>query len=150
MRHFLPFGFIAVGTLFFAASASAQYGPYRNNPYGQEYPYRRDAPYYYGAQQARGDVVDRVLGDLDRAQNSGYSAYREQKHFDKARRDLLRFRDNWSRGRFDRGRLDSAIDNVHHLVDSRRLPPREREMLSRDLYALREFRSSGGYYGGYR
>ena len=146
MKYFLPFGVIGFGALCLAATASAQYRPSRNNPYGQEYPYDRSAPYNSGRREAgRVDLIDRVLGDLDRAQTSGYSRRRDEKQFDKARRDLLRFRDNWSRGRFDRGRLDSAIGNVHHLVDSRWLPPREREMLSRDLYALRDFRSNRGY-----
>ncbi len=151
MRHFLPLVITAFGALALAGAASAQYGPYRGNPYGQEYPYDRGGPYYSGRPgAARADLIDRVLSDLDRAQSFAYARRGEAKDFDRARRDLLRFRENWQRGRFDRDRLDGAIERIHHLVDSRWLAPRERETLSRDLYALRDFRSNRGYYGGYR
>jgi hypothetical protein len=124
-----------------AAAANAQYGPYRNDPrYGGGYNGGYNGGYYGG----RGDIVDRVLADLDRAQRYSYSG-RGSRELDQARRDLLRFRDNASRGRFDRGRLDNAIGHLDRVVRSGWVGGREREVLAQDLYALRDFRARGRY-----
>jgi hypothetical protein len=94
------------------------------------------------------------MTDLDRARSYRRIDGHERRHFEQARRDLERFQANWYNGRWDNGRLDSAIGNIDHLVNSDQLSPRDREMLSRDLYALRDFRANRGYnrrgYGGYR
>ena len=97
----------------------------------------------------RPDPVNTTLNDLDRAGARAYVDHHERKHFDQARRDLLRFEDNFRRGKFDRGRLDSAIDNLNHLANSRQIAPRERETFYRDIQMLRDFRASGSSYGGY-
>lgn len=89
-------------------------------------------------------LIERVISHLDGAGYYGQSGG-DRRHLERARNDLYRFRENWYRGRFDRGRLDSAIDHIHHVVDSRWIHPRERAALSRDLYDLRDFRAGGGY-----
>jgi hypothetical protein len=146
MRHFLRTGLFGIGALWLAASAQAQYGRRPDGPYTPNGPYNRNDPYYSGRSGPayRGDLIDRVLSDLDRARSYNREG-RNRKEFEHARQDLLRFRENLARGRFDRGRLDSAIKNVDRLVNSRWLSPQEREMLSRDVYALRDFRSNRGY-----
>lgn len=90
----------------------------------------------------------KALSDLDRARS--HVDHHERGHFDNARRDLLIFQDHYSRGKFDKDRLDGAIDNIHHLVDSNRLSPRDRQILARDMDALRDFRASRGAYRGFR
>ena len=45
---------------------------------------------------------------------------------------------------FDTGKLDKAIHNLEHLAEADRVRGRDREMLSRDLYDLRQFRASRG------
>ncbi len=122
--------------LLLATGASAQWR-YRD--------YDRDQGRSYGRYQ--GSVVDRALSDLDHARSYGRVDNHERKHFDQARKDLLRFRDNWAKGKFDKDRLDGAIENIQDLVDSNQVHPRERQILGRDLTELRDFRASRGYRG---
>jgi hypothetical protein len=146
MRHLLfRIGLAASGALLLASCAGAQYGSYRN------YPYRGGGPYgdgYYDRGYDRGyrgfDVIDRALGDLDRVQDSAWRGG-HRGEFDQARKDLIRFRENSMRGRFDRDRLDGAIEHMNRLAGSDRIAPRARDLLSRDVYALRDFRSRGAY-----
>jgi hypothetical protein len=91
-------------------------------------------------------VVDRVLSDIDRSSYDRYVDRHERKEFESARHDLIRFQDNWRRGKFDTDRLDGAIDHIHHIVDSGRVEPRMAGLLARDMEALRDFRASGGRY----
>jgi hypothetical protein len=106
-----------------------------------------------GGGQVRGnEPVRRALFDLDRLRSIRYADGHERKHIDNARRDLLRFEESWSRGKFDRDRLDGAIGNLDHLANSGQVHPREREVLYQDVRALREFRAYRGNVGyrGYR
>lgn len=95
--------------------------------------------------------VERSMMDLQRAaRNARYVDRHERRHFDRAMSELARFQDRWRQGRFDKGRLDKAIDNIKHLVNSRRLHPGDRRMLAADLASLRDFRARGGYPAAYR
>lgn len=101
---------------------------------------------------ARGRTpVDRALSNLQRAaRNARWIDSHERKHLERATRELVRFQERWYDGRFDRGRLDKAIENIQDLADSRQLHPMDRRVLSADLHALRDFRSRGGHYAGRR
>lgn len=136
---------LCLGVLLFAAGANAQWRPYDNDG-----GYHRDDDYGRRRGGPRGDVIERVLRDVDAAQSWGYRDHHARKRFEQIRKDLYRFQHNWERGRFDKDRLDSAIENLHHLVDSDRVDPRGRGMLERDMWDLRSFRENGGYYRGYR
>ncbi|HBY63841.1 MAG TPA: hypothetical protein DEH78_28785, partial [Solibacterales bacterium] len=67
-------------------------------------------------------------------------------------------REGWFRGKFERGRLDGAIDHLKDIAGSDRVHPRERQAFWNDIYALRDFRASrgqsnagwGGWGGGRR
>ncbi len=114
---------------------------------------------YYGDQrgswqrsgsQVRGnEPVRRALSDLDRLRSIRYADGHERKHIENARRDLVRFEENWARGKFDKDRLDGAIDHLNHLANSGQVHPREREVIYQNVRALRDFRASRGI-GGYR
>ncbi len=134
------FGNLALGgacVLLLAAGANAQWRPYDNDDgYGR---YDR-GPRSYGY-----DPVNRTLNDLDRVFARSYTDNHERRHMENARRDLIRFQDRWARGRFDKDRLDSAIDNIHHLVNADQVDPRARQMLARDMDDLRAFRANRGY-----
>lgn len=107
---------------------------------------RRPGPSSRGA-----TPVDRALVNLDRAaRNARWIDSHERKHFERATRELLRFRQRWHEGRFDKGRLDEAIENIEDLAQARQLHPMDRRMLASDLYALREFRARAGAYAGRR
>lgn len=127
----------AAGTL---ASAQSRYGDrYDNRGYSGGYDRRVQS----------GDIVRRVADDISRARSYGYLGRSERNHLEKAERELFKFQDRWSRGRFDRDPLDDAISHLNHVVNGSRIDPRERDVLARDLYALRDFRESArrGSYG---
>jgi hypothetical protein len=142
MRHFRMHLILAVALAATSASAYSQYRDrYGNLRYGS----------YKGTQLRGPDLVSRVLSDLDRMRSYRFVDRHERGHFEDARRDLLRFQESWIRGRFDRGRLDSAIENLRHLANSDQVHPRERQLLARDLSVLRSFRARpGAYRGSYR
>lgn len=116
-----------VAAAMLASSAPAQY----REPYGQ-----RRGPEF--------DVTGRVLRNIDSVRGGPWWGRGELNQLDKARNDLYRFQDNFSRGRFDRGRLDSAIGHLDNVARGRRVPPRERDMIQRDVMELREFRARAG------
>jgi len=132
---------LGCGVLFLTLSAGAQtYDPY----------YRNDDPYNrqrYGYGQNQDYLIGRVMSDLNQAASRAYVDDHERKHFDEVAGALQDFQSRWSRGRFDTGKLDKAIHNLEHLAQAERVGGRDREMLTRDLYDLRQFRATrGGYY----
>lgn len=139
MRTF-TLGNLLLGCLLIAGTASAQY----RDGYGQGRGYYPERYGRYDRYPGTGPV-NRALADI-RDTRFGWDSHGVRKHLDRAERDLLRFEDRWSRGRFDRGALDGAIENLADAVNSRGLAPRERDVLSRDLWSLRDFRSRQGRY----
>lgn len=142
---------VLIGTsLLLSATLFAQSPWGRNGRYDDRYRDDRngrygDDRYRRGGGYGRNGIglVDRVISHLDGTRSYGHNDDHELKHYEKARNDLYRFRDNWSRGKFDKGRLNSAIEHIDHIVDSRQVHPRERQILARDLSDLRSFRSGG-------
>jgi len=99
-----------------------------------------------------GSLIGEVLRDIDRAASNAWVDSHERKHFDEAAQKLQEFEDRWAQGNFDKGKLDKAIENLQHLADADQVRGRDRDILSRDLAELRQFRSTRGRYvnGGYR
>ena len=146
---------VGLGLFLVAATSDAQvYGPDGNRRYNQQDRYSYGGRSYgYGRYGNGGSPVDRALYDLSQAGRNGYVDHHERDHFRHAQEDLARFQDRWSQGRFDRGRLDHAIEHIQHLVNSRQMRGRDRDVLASDLAALRNFRASQDrghdpYYGG--
>jgi hypothetical protein len=137
MRQILKTAVLS-GLLVTAAFAQRDWGRDRDD-------YRRNGNARGGYSRS---IVDQVMNDLSRARSYGRVDNHERKHFDNAQRDLGRFQQKWSRGDFDRGRLDSAIENISHVAQSNQVSPRDRDILYRDLTALRDFRASGGRSAG--
>jgi hypothetical protein len=142
MRHPSINVLIGFGLFLAAATSNAQI-------YNQADRYGYDGRSYgYGR---AGSPVDRALYDLSRVDRNAYVDHHERDHFRRAQEDLARFQERWSQGRFDRGRLDRAIEHMQHLVNSRQMRGRDRSLLASDLDALRNFRASQGrgYDGSY-
>ena len=108
--------------------------------------YRSDGPGYRDGYAREGNVIGRVMGDVDLAARNSYFDRREQQRLWHAREDLQRFDERWRRGQWDQGRLDSAISNLSRVADNGRGDFRERRMLLNDANLLREFRSNRGRY----
>ncbi len=142
------------GVLVFTLAAGAQtwgqdqYGQPRYDPYSRsDDPNYRDRGYGYG--QSQGDLIGRVMSDLNRAGSRAYMDGHERHHFDEVAGSLEDFQARLARGKFDTGKLDKAIRNLEHLAHADRVRGRDREMLTRDVYDLRQFRATRGGYGGY-
>jgi len=118
--------------------------------------YRDNGPGYRDGYSRGGNVIGRVMSDVDLAARNSYLDRREQQRLWRVRDDLQRFDERWRRGQWDQGRLDSAISNLSRVADNGRMDFQARRMILNDANMLREFRSSrsrnnGFQYGyGYR
>lgn len=123
----------------------------------------RDDDYRYGRRDDRSNgrwggfgsssaaVVDRTISDLRRIASRNRTDSHERNHFERAMYHLERFRAEFSRDRrFNRDRLDDAIEHLDDLSRADQINPRDREVLYRDVRALRDFSSGRGGFFGYR
>lgn len=107
-----------------------RYG-YGNDRYGSR---NRSYGNGYGA-------VDRAMNNLQRLGSwGGRMGSHERNHVNDGLKYLSRFRNNSG---FDRSSLDKAIENIEHLAQTNDLGRQNQQVLSRDLYALRDLRNSG-------
>ena len=112
----------------------------RGDPHGR-------GGYHEGNHWGEYSPVGRAIRDLEFMASRSYTDHHEYNHFRRAIRELYRFDDRWRRGRFDKGRLDEAIENINHLAHADQIHPRDRARLRGHLYELRPFRSERGRYG---
>ena len=101
--------------------------------------YSQDGRY----ENARG-LVANVQKDLRRAERFTQPSEKEKERFYNAQHHLSQFDRELARGRFDKDKLDEAIDDVKNVVENNTLSPRDRDVLSGDLRDLRELRRTRG------
>ena len=89
-------------------------------------------------------LVGRVQSDLRRGERFARPNDKERERYDNAQRHLSEFDRSLSRGKFDKDKLDAAIDDVNNVVEHNTLSPRERDALSQDLRDLRQLRATRG------
>jgi hypothetical protein len=87
------------------------------------------------------ETVDRTQSDLRRAQEYERQHGKEVARYDNAAKHLSDFDRDFTRGHFDRGKLDTAIDDVKNVVDHNTLAPGDRDALVSDLRDLRVMRA---------
>lgn len=92
------------------------------------------------------DPIGQSLRDVQYVWSRARVDGHERDHFRKVVESLQRFQDRASRGKFDRGQLDRAIDNLEHLAQADQIHPQGRQMLRQRLYDLRSFREDGRYW----
>lgn len=123
----VAYGAIALGLVMGSPTIHAQ--GYPPPPYGARAPYG-------------GGPVDRTIDDLQSiARSNGVYSNRERQRYDNALRHLGEFQDRLRRRRFDKDKLDQAIEDVQNIVDNNRLDRRAKNVLWRDLGALRTMRA---------
>jgi hypothetical protein len=125
MQRFLTGALMAGALLIFGTLAQAQYGPRER----------------YQPRSVSG-LVDRVHADLNRAYGGWRFSHQDRRRLNRAEKELRDFAIKWNRGRFDKGELDEAIESIQHVVDSNRMPERDRDALLRDLAELRGMREA--------
>jgi hypothetical protein len=94
-------------------------------------------------ENARG-LVSRVQNDLRRAERFSRPNGKEKERYFNAQHHLSQFDRELARGRFDKDKLDQAIDDVKNVVESNTLSARDRDVLAGDLRDLREMRRERG------
>jgi hypothetical protein len=89
------------------------------------------------------DPIAGAMRDLDNIFRRARVDNHEASHFRHALRELDNFRDRAARGRFDRGALDRAIDNMRDLARADQLHPRDRRIIGSRVEELRFLRDRG-------
>jgi hypothetical protein len=89
-------------------------------------------------------LVDRVQSDLRHASHMVRDRAKERERYDNAQHHLSEFDRELARNKFDKDKLDSAIDDVKNVVENNTLDPQARDILTRDLSDLRNLRQSRG------
>ena len=86
-------------------------------------------------------VIDRTQVDLRRAEDFERGNGKQVSRYDNAQKHLSEFDRNFTRGHFDKGKLDNAIGDLKDVVDHNTLNPADRDALSADLRDLRVVRA---------
>jgi len=89
-------------------------------------------------------LVDRVQNDLKRASDFERRKGKETDRYENAQKHLSEFDRELHKGKFDKGKLDTAIDDVKNVVEHNTLNPEDRDALSADLHTLRDLREVRG------
>jgi hypothetical protein len=85
-------------------------------------------------------TIDRTQTDLRRAQDFERQHGKEVSRYDNAQKHLSDFDRDFTRGHFDKGKLNTAIDDLKNVVDHNTLDPQDRDALTADLRDLRVMR----------
>ena len=89
-------------------------------------------------------VIGQTQSDLRRSSQLARGRGKEKDRIQNALRHLSDFDRRMSRGRFDKGILDTAIEDVNNVVGNNTLSPGDRDALTGDLQALRDMRARRG------
>jgi len=93
------------------------------------------------------DLVQRVQEDMRRSadfarQSPAIHKDRKQiERWENAQHSISNFDRNLSKGKYDKGDLDSAINNLKNVIEHNTLSSEDRDVLNRDLSDLRQYRA---------
>jgi hypothetical protein len=85
-------------------------------------------------------LVGRSQHDLSSISNVAAMSAKEKERYDNALRHLSEFDQGLAHARFDKGKLDTAIDDIDNVCKNNTLVPGERDVLLGDLRELRRLR----------
>jgi hypothetical protein len=123
----------------------------RHDEYGAHFGPNRDGERRFDSDN-RGDnrramSFERIGEDLDRA-TSGASPYRgDRQRLDRTKYQLNDLQAKMSQGVYDERELNEVTDSLQRVVESDRLAPRDRDILTEDLMRLDDFRARHDNYG---
>ncbi len=86
------------------------------------------------------DLVTRVQDDLQRAEDFTRNNQKERVRYENVQHHLSEFDRDLRHDHFDKGKLDSAIDNLKDVVKNNTLEGHDRDALAADLSDLRTLR----------
>lgn len=90
------------------------------------------------------NLCQTVAADIQHTEGYTRLKGRERERIENALRHLSEFDAAFQRGKFDKDKLDRAIDDVKNLADNNAMSPEDRRLLLEDLARLREFRAHRG------
>jgi hypothetical protein len=123
----------------------------RHDEYGAHFGPNRDGDRRFDTDN-RGDnrramFFERIGEDLDRA-TSGATPYRgDRQRLDRTKYQLNDLQAKMSQGVYDERELDEVTGSLQRVIDSNRLAPRDRDILTEDLMRLDDFRARHDNYG---
>jgi hypothetical protein len=86
------------------------------------------------------DLVARVQGDLQRAAEFTRAKEKERVRYENVQHHLSDFDRELSKDHFDKGKLDTAIDDLKNVAKNNTLESHDRDALNMDLSDLRTLR----------
>jgi hypothetical protein len=89
-------------------------------------------------------LVQQVQQDLRHVMHEDARNRKQADHCEGALKHLSDFDKGLSNNRFDKDRLDAAIDHMKKVVDDNTLEPRDRDALNNDIEELRHLRVDRG------
>ena len=90
------------------------------------------------------ELVAHTQNDLQRSSGLNRRSDKEKERYDNAQKHLSEFDKELTKGRFDKDKLDHAIDDVKNVLEHNTLAPADRDELGRDLRDLRDTREHRG------
>jgi hypothetical protein len=90
------------------------------------------------------DTISRTQSDLRRAASFHPNSKKEQERFKNAQHHLSELDRHFVKGKFDKGTMDSAIEDIQNVLDHNTLQSQDRDALMQDINDLRALRSNRG------
>jgi hypothetical protein len=97
-----------------------------------------------GAYPDARQLVQHVQEDLRHVMHEDARNHKQADHCEEALKHLSDFDKGLANNRFDKGRLDAAIDHVKQVLDDNTIEATDRDALAADLENLRHLREDRG------
>jgi hypothetical protein len=97
-----------------------------------------------GAYPDARQLVQRVQEDLHHVKHDDARNHKQEDHVEGALKHLSDFDRGLSNGKFDKDRLEAAIDHIKKVVDDNTLEGRDRDALNADINDLRQLKEVRG------
>ena len=101
--------------------------------------YQERESFFHG-QHWRSHMFQRVREDLDRVQSKTFPVSRDEFRITRTKQELSELQDKLAAGRYDQPQLDDVISAMQRVVDSNKLQPHDRDILSDDLNRMKDYR----------
>jgi hypothetical protein len=96
---------------------------------------------FFREQTWKAHVFDRVREDLDRVQADTFPGGGDQYRIAKTKQELGELQGKLAENRYDQPELDNVIAGLQRVIDSNKLRPQDRDVLTDDLTRLRDYRA---------
>jgi hypothetical protein len=100
----------------------------------------------YRGEQWRSHVFLHVRSDLDHIWSARRASEKERTRLERTRQELTELQVKLDQGRFDNGTLNDVIDSIRKSANDDRLAPRDRAVLSDDLYRLKDYQDHHNHW----